>query len=303
MGLFVIRQYERLVTFRLGQFTGVRQPGIRWLWPMLEQGVKVDQREFFAEIPRQTTITKDNAPIDIDFLVYMRVMDDRPEDTVLKIQNFQASAQGLAMTTLRAVIGDISLDEVLSKRDEINVVLRSKLDEATEGWGVRVTRVEIREIDPPRDIQDAMNRQMAAERDRRATVTSAEGERQAQITLAEGARQAAILRAEGERQATILEAEGRRQAAILNAEGFSIALERINAIAETADVRTMSLQYFETLKDIGSSESTKFIFPMEFTSMLQPLLGGFGQGGPAAGGGGADGQQQQNPGGTGGASS
>ena len=292
MGLFIVRQYERLVVFRLGQFKGVKQPGIRWLWPILEQGSKVDLREFFSEIPRQTTITKDNAPIDIDFLVYMRVLDDRPEDTVLKIQNFQASAQGLAMTTLRAVIGDISLDEVLSKRDQINLVLRSKLDDATEGWGVRVTRVEIREIDPPRDIQDAMNRQMAAERDRRATVTSAEGERQAQITLAEGARQAAILRAEGERQATILEAEGRRQASILNAEGFSIALERINTVAATADVRTMSLQYFETLKELGNGESTKFIFPMEFTSMLQPLLSGFGLGAPGNGGGGADVDQQ-----------
>ena len=291
MGLFVVRQYERLVVFRLGQFKGVRPPGIRWLWPILEQGTKVDLREFFVEIPRQTTITKDNAPIDIDFLVYMRVLEDRPQDTVLKIQNFQTSAQGLAMTTLRAVIGDISLDGVLSQRDEINLVLRSKLDEATEGWGVRVTRVEIREIDPPRDIQDAMNRQMAAERDRRATVTSAEGERQAQITRAEGERQAAILRAEGERQATILEAEGRRQAAILNAEGFSIALERINAVAETADVRTMSLQYFETLKDLGAGESTKFIFPLEFTSMLQPLLGAFGQGG-------ADGQQNTGAGGS-----
>ena len=288
MGLFIVRQYERLVVFRLGQFTGVREPGIRWLWPILEQGSKVDLREFFSEIPRQTTITKDNAPIDIDFLVYMRVLDDRPEDTVLKVQNFQASAQGLAMTTLRAVIGDITLDEVLSKRDEIILVLRAKLDEATEGWGVRVTRVEIREIDPPRDIQDAMNRQMAAERDRRATVTSAEGERQAQITRAEGERQAAILLAEGERQATILEAEGRRQASILAAEGFSIALERINAIAQTADARTMSLQYFDTLKELGSSEATKFIFPMEFTSMLQPLLGGFGQGAGGSGDGDAD---------------
>ena len=296
MGLFVVRQYERLVVFRLGQFTGVREPGIRWLWPILENGTKTDLREFFTEIPSQTTITKDNVRLDIDFLVYMRVMDDRPEDTVLKVQNFQAAAQGLAMTTLRAVIGDITLDEVLSKRDEINLVLRGKLDGATEGWGVRVTRVEIREIDPPRDIQDAMNRQMAAERDRRATVTSAEGERQAQITLAEGQRQASILRAEGERQATILEAEGRRQAAILNAEGFSIALERINAIARTADARTMSLQYFDTLKELGSSESTKFIFPMEFTSMLQPLLSGFGQG---AGGNGDDAADADQPTGTG----
>lgn len=278
MGLSVVNQYERLVTFRWGRWTGVRTAGIRWLWPIIENGVKVDLREFFISIPRQTTITQDNAPIDIDFLVYMRVMDDRPEDTVLKVQNFEGAAQGVAMTTLRAVIGDISLDDVLSKRDEINVVLRAKLDEATEGWGVRVTRVEIREIDPPRDIQDAMNRQMAAERLRRATVTEAEGGRQAEITRAEGERQSAILRAEGERQATILEAEGQRQAAILNAEGFSEALDRINQVAVNADTRTMSLQYFETLKELGNSNATKFVLPMEFTSMLQPFLASLGQG-------------------------
>lgn len=278
MGLSVVNQYERLVTFRWGRWTGVRPAGIRWLWPIIENGVKVDLREFFISIPRQTTITQDNAPIDIDFLVYMRVMEDRPEDTVLKVQNFEGAAQGVAMTTLRAVIGDISLDDVLSKRDEINIVLRAKLDEATEGWGVRVTRVEIREIDPPKDIQDAMNRQMAAERLRRATVTEAEGARQAQITRAEGERQAAILRAEGERQATILEAEGQRQAAILNAEGFSEALDRINQVAVGADTKTMSLQYFETLKELGSSDATKFVLPMEFTSMLQPFLANLGQG-------------------------
>ena len=278
MGINIINQYERLITFRWGRWTGVKTAGIRWLWPIIEKGVNVDLREFFIPIPRQTTITKDNAPIDIDFLVYMRVMDDRPEDTVLKVQNFEGAAQGVAMTTLRAVIGDLSLDDVLSKRDEINVVLRVKLDEATEGWGVRVTRVEIREIDPPRDIQDAMNRQMAAERDRRATVTEAAGAREANITRAEGERQASILRAEGERQATILEAEGQRQAAILAAEGFSLALDRVNQVAAGIDVRTMSLQYFETLKEMGNSAATKFIFPMEFTSLLQPFLNSLSQG-------------------------
>jgi len=282
MGFNVVRQYERLVTFRWGQFTGVRSSGVRWLWPFIESRVKVDMREFFVEIPRQTTITKDNAPIDIDFLVYMRVLEDRPEDTVLRVQDFRGAAQGLAMTTLRAVIGDISLDEVLSKRDEINVVLRAKLDAATEDWGVKVTRVEIREIDPPRQIQEAMNQQMAAERVRRATVLQAEGERQASITRAGGEKQSTILRAEGLRQATILEAEGRRQAAILAAEGFSMALERINQIASQADTRTMSLQHFDTLKEIGRGQSTKFIFPMEFTSLLQPFLGRTG-GSPAQG--------------------
>jgi regulator of protease activity HflC (stomatin/prohibitin superfamily) len=212
-------------------------------------------------------------------------MEDRPEATVLQAADFVGMARGLATTTLRAVVGDMDLDEVLSKRDQVNAVLRTKLDEATEGWGVKVTRVEIREIEPPREVQEAMNRQMAAERVRRATVTEAEGERQAAITRAEGTKQANILQAEGDRQAAILRAEGSRQSAILNAEGFSNALTQINAVAQTADARTMSLQYFDTLKRLGEGAATKFIFPMEFTSMLQSFVGSVGGSRPTDGGG------------------
>jgi regulator of protease activity HflC (stomatin/prohibitin superfamily) len=161
------------------------------------------------------------------------------------------------MTTLRAVIGDISLDDVLSRRDEINQILQVKLDEITGRWGVKVTSVEIREIVPPREVQEAMNRQMSAERNRRATVTEAEGARQAAITVADGEKQAAILRAEGE-----------RQAAILRAEGFSLALGHIYNVAKDIDARTLQLQYFETLKALGASPATKLIFPLEFTSLL-----------------------------------
>jgi regulator of protease activity HflC (stomatin/prohibitin superfamily) len=152
------------------------------------------------------------------------------------------------------------LDDVLAKREQINQVLRVKMDEVTHRWGVKVTTVEIREIVPPKDIQEAMNRQMAAERIRRATVIEAEGKRQATITVAEGDKQSAILRAEGE-----------RQAAILRAEGFSLALDRIFSVAKTVDANTMLLQYLEALKTVGSSPSTKFIFPMEFTSLLKPF--------------------------------
>ena len=272
-GINIIKQYERLVVFTWGSFTEVRGPGIRWLWPIINNGSKnVDLREVPVVIPRQTSITRDNAPIDIDFFVYMRVMEDRPQDTILNISNFSQAAQALAMTTLRAVVGEMDLDDVLSKRERINGALQAKLDEVTVNWGVKITRVEIREVEPPRDVQEAMNRQLSAERTRRAAVTEAEGSRDAEINRAEGERRSAILRAEGTREAEILVAEGDRQAAILRAEGFNQSLTLINAAASQVDPRTMSLQYFETLKEIGSGASTKFIFPMEFTSLLQPFI-------------------------------
>lgn len=272
-GLNIVKQYERLVLFTFGSFTEVRQPGIRWVWPIINNGSsRVDLREVPVVIPRQTSITRDNAPIDIDFFVYMRVMEDRAQDTILNISDFRSAAQALAMTTLRAVVGEMDLDDVLSKRERINGALQMKLDEVTANWGVKVTRVEIREVEPPRDVQDAMNRQLSAERTRRAAVTEAEGQRDAEINRAEGERRSSILRAEGKRQAAILEAEGEQQAQVLRAEGFSDAMTRINAVASQADARTMSLQYFETLKEMGAGASTKFIFPMEFTSLLESFV-------------------------------
>ena len=272
-GLNVVKQYERLVVFTFGSYTGTRGPGIRFLWPFINSGTSTaDLREVPVAIPRQTSITRDNAPIDIDFFVYMRVIEDRAQDTILNISDFRAAAEALSMTTLRAVVGEMDLDDVLSKRERINSQLQAKLDEVTENWGVKVTRVEIKEVEPPRDVQEAMNRQLSAERTRRAAVTEAEGERDAAINRAEGDRQSAVLRADGSKQAAILDAEGERQAEVLRAEGFSLAMERINQAAMVADPRTMSLQYFDTLKDIGASPSTKFIFPMEFTSMLEPFL-------------------------------
>ncbi|MCS6907070.1 MAG: SPFH domain-containing protein, partial [Anaerolineales bacterium] len=194
--------------------------------------------------------------------------------SVLQVGNFEAAAQGMATTTLRAVIGGIVLDDVLSEREHINNMLRTRLDEVTERWGVKVTNVEIREIIPPREVQEAMNRQMSAERIRRAVVTESTGTREAAINVADGEKQAAILRAEGEKQAAILRAEGERQAQILRAEGFSMALEKIFEVAKAVDQKTMTLQYFETLKTIGASPSTKFIFPLEFTSMLENFTKG-----------------------------
>jgi regulator of protease activity HflC (stomatin/prohibitin superfamily) len=268
----IVPEYRRLVVFRLGRCVGSKGPGIVILIPWVDRAVMVDLREQIREVPHQTSITKDNAPIAIDFIWYYKVVD--PTESAIQVANFEAAAQGIAATTLRAVIGGIMLDDVLSEREHINNMLRVRLDEVTERWGVKVTNVEIREIVPPREVQDAMNRQMSAERIRRAVVTESTGTREAAVNVADGERQAAILRAEGEKQSAILVAEGERQAQLLRAEGFANALEKIYSAASTVDQKTMTLQYFETLKNIGASPATKYIFPMEFTSMLTNFMKG-----------------------------
>ncbi len=268
----IVKEYERLVVFRLGRCIGPKGPGLVLLIPFVDRATTVDLREEVLEVPHQTNITKDNAPIDIDFLVYWKVLD--PEASVLKVANFGQASTGIATTTLRSVVGDIELDHVLSERDHINKVLRVKLDEVTERWGVKVTAVEIREIIPPPEVQDAMNRQMAAERNRRALVTEAKGKREAAVTVAEGEKQSAILKAEGDKRSAILAAEGQREAQRLQAEGFALALKEIWERAREVDANTMTLQYFETLKRLGESAATKFIFPMEFTDMLEAFVEG-----------------------------
>jgi regulator of protease activity HflC (stomatin/prohibitin superfamily) len=268
----VVPEYQRLVVFRLGRCIGDRGPGLVLLIPIIDRAVRVDLREQVREIPQQTSITKDNAPISIDFIWYYKVLS--PTDSVLQVGNFELAAQGMATTTLRSVIGGILLDDVLSERETINSILRTRLDEVTGRWGVKVTNVEIREIIPPREVQEAMNRQMSAERIRRAVVTESTGTREAAINVADGERQSAILRAEGEKQSAILRAEGEKQAQLLRAEGFAAALERIFSVAQTIDQKTLTLQYFETLKAMAASPSTKYIFPMEFTSMLSSFMQG-----------------------------
>jgi regulator of protease activity HflC (stomatin/prohibitin superfamily) len=263
----VVQQYEKMVVFRLGRTNErlVREPGLRFLIPIVDRPVKVDVREVFIEVPSQTNITKDNAPISIDFLIYWKIID--PLKSQVNVQNFAGALVGVATTTLRAVVGDILLDEVLSRREQINEILRTKLDEVTERWGGKVTTVEIREITPPRDVQDAMNRQLSAERTRRAVITESEGSRQAAINVAEGQKQSEILKAEGD-----------RQAAILRAEGFSEALQRIFQAARGIDQKTMALQYLEALKALGQSPSTKFVIPTEFTRAADVFTRVLGEG-------------------------
>jgi regulator of protease activity HflC (stomatin/prohibitin superfamily) len=256
----VVKQYERMVVFRLGRTDPslVREPGLRFLIPFIDRPVKVDIREQFVEVPSQTNITRDNAPIDIDFLIYYRIVDAM--SSVVNVAYFSGALQGIATTTLRAVIGDILLDDVLSKRDQINEVLRVKMDEQTERWGGKVMSVEIREITPPPDVQSSMNRMLTAERTRRAVITESEGERQSRINVAEGEKQSAILRAEGVRQSSILEAEG-----------FGQALTRIFEAASKVDDRTMALQYLEALKMLGQTDATKYVIPLELTDLARRL--------------------------------
>jgi regulator of protease activity HflC (stomatin/prohibitin superfamily) len=267
----IVPQWAKLVVYRFGQTNPklVRDPGLRFLIPIIDRGYQVDIREQFIEVPRQTAITKDNAPLGVDFLIYWKVID--PLMSLVNVTNFSGALQGVAATSLRSVIGDIVLDEVLSQRERINETLRLKLDEVTERWGGKVMSVEIREILPPPAVQEAMNRQLSAERTRRAVITESEGTRQATINVAEGDKQSAILRAEGD-----------RQAAILRAQGFSNALETIFKAAQGVDQKTMALQYLDALKALGSGPATKFVIPMEFTQFMGPIgamvKGGMGKG-------------------------
>ncbi len=267
-----IRDYERVARFRLGRFEGMKGPGIVFSIPILHQIQKVDTRTAVLEIPRQTNITKDNAPIDIDFLVYMRVDINEAHKAVLEVEHYTSAVVGLATTTLRAVVGDISLDDVLSQRERINELIRTRLDQETGRWGIKVTNVEIREIEPPTDIQAAMTRQMSAERMRRSMVLEADGQKEADITVAEGQKQSEILKAEGAKQSEILKAEGDQQAAVLRAAGYSEALQRIQDTAQGVGGNTMTLQYMDALKEMAAGPATKFVLPMEMTK----LMGGIG---------------------------
>jgi regulator of protease activity HflC (stomatin/prohibitin superfamily) len=248
MAIRIVPEYQRLVVFRLGRLIGGRGPGLVILIPFVDRGVRADLRERFFDVPPQTTITEDNAHLSIDFLVYSRVVDAVP--SVLNVVDHEGASRGIAITTLRAVVGSMLLDDVLAKREEINQRLREKLDEVTNRWGIKVTAVEIREIKPPVEIEQAMTRQMSAERERRATVTRAMGEREATIRVAEGERQAAILRAEGAAQALLNVFEAARQ----------------------IDSKTMTLQYLDMLRTVGAGESTKFVVPAELTGLLRPFL-------------------------------
>ena len=272
-GVVVVKQYERLVVLKWGRLQAVAQPGFRFLIPIMYTGRLVDTREQVDRVPTQKYITKDNVVVDMDFVLYFRVVEDEAEKSVMNVADHRAAVRALSVAELRSIIGNITLAEALSERERIQNELQISLDQNTGRWGVKVQGVAVNEIDPPQGVKAAMEREKSAEAIKTADITESEGQRQSQINRAEGERQAAILEAEGERQAVILRAEGEQQAQLLRAQGFSSALDNINQVANSVDAKTMSLQYFDTLKELGNSPSTKWIFPMEFTSMLSGFLG------------------------------
>ena len=277
-GIVIVQQYQRMVVQKFGTYVGTRSPGFHFLLPIVYSGTKVDLRERVARVPTQKYITSDNVVVDMDFVIYYRVMQELADRAVLEVQNFELAVVNLAFATLRAVIGSTTLAEALAERERIRDQLQVRMDEVTERWGVKVSQVEINEIDPPPGVKAAMEREKSAEAIKTAEITESEGQRQAQINRAEGLKQSEILQAEGQRQGDILKAEGDQQAQVLRAQGFSTALDHIFQVANTVDAKTMSLQYFDTLKSLGDSPSTKWIFPMEFTNMLSPFLGMAGGG-------------------------
>lgn len=297
-GVIIVQQAEVVIIERLGKFEKVLQSGMNFIFPILEaprgmnwrvtqkgmdgstysyvkERTKIDLREAVYDFPRQNVITKDNVSISINAIIYFQIID--PKSAVYEIQNLSDAIEKLTQTTLRNLVGQLDLDETLVSRDKINQELRAILDEATNKWGVKVNRVELQDIIPPTDIQQAMEKQMKAERDKRAAILEAEGLKQAAILKAEGERQAAINQAEGLKQAAILRADGDAQARVLNANGEGSAIKIvIDAIANKGqpDKYLIAMKYLETLKAITAGENNKIVYmPYEATGILSSVDG------------------------------
>ena len=297
-GVIIVQQAEVVIVERLGKFDRVLESGFNFIIPIIEapraidwkvtqkgfdgmtysivqKRTKIDLREAVYDFPRQNVITKDNASISINALLYFQIVD--PKSAVYEIQNLPEAIEKLTQTNLRNLVGQLDLDESLVSRDKINQELRAILDDATNKWGVKVNRVELQDIIPPSDIQSAMEKQMKAERDRRAAILEAEGLKKSAVLKAEGEKEAAINRAEGEKQANILRAEGIAQARILEADGEKEAIGRIiNALADKGqpDKYLIAMKYLETMKSITSGQNNKVVYmPYEATGILSSVDG------------------------------
>jgi regulator of protease activity HflC (stomatin/prohibitin superfamily) len=258
----IVRQYERGLIETLGRYTRTVEPGLVVIFPPLQRIRIVDMREQVIDVPPQDVITKDNVVVTVDAVIYFQVTD--PVKVVYEVSNFSLAALKLAQTNLRNVIGDLELDQTLTSREKINFQLRQVLDEATDKWGVKITRVEIQKIEPPKDITDAMSKQMKAEREKRAMILEAEG-----------IRQSAILKAEGEKQAAILTAEGKAEAIKKVADAEKYQIETIfKAIHEGKPTNDLiAIKYLETLQKIADGKATKIFIPVEATGVLSSIAG------------------------------
>ena len=297
-GVIIVQQAEVVVVEKLGKFDRVLESGFNWIipvfeapraidWKVVQKGfdgtsyatiqkrTRIDLREAVYDFPRQNVITKDNVSISINALLYFQIVD--PKSAVYEIQNLPEAIEKLTQTNLRNLVGQLDLDESLVSRDKINHELRAILDDATNKWGVKVNRVELQDIIPPKDIQTAMEKQMKAERDRRAAILEAEGEKKSAVLRAEGEKEAAINRAEGDKQSNILRAEGVAQARILEADGEKEAIQRIiNALADKGkpDQYLIAMKYLETMKTITSGKDNKVVYmPYEATGILSSVDG------------------------------
>ena len=266
----IVPQARAGIVERLGRYSRTLDPGLALIVPFVDRLLPlIDLREQVVSFPPQPVITSDNLVVNIDSVIYNQVTD--PKAATYEIKNYISAIEQLTITTLRNVIGGMSLEDTLTSRDQINAQLRGVLDEATGKWGIRVNRVELKAIDPPGSIQEAMEKQMRAERDRRAAILTAEGFKQSQILTAEGEKQGAILKAEGDREAQILRAQAEREAQILRAQGQAQAIETVfKAIHDgNADPKLLAYQYLQVLPQIAQGDANKvWIIPSEFAQAL-----------------------------------
>jgi len=267
----VVGPYERGVVVRLGKYQRVLAPGLNVIFPLLDDVRKIDMREQVLDVPPQQVITKDNVVVEVDAVIWAQVTD--PVRATFEISNYFDAASKLAQTNLRNVMGEMDLDTCLSSRDKINGQLRDVLDDATDKWGVRINRVELQRIDPPRDITEAMSRQMKAERDKRAAIREAEARRQAAILLAEGNGKAAVLEAEGFAEAVRMKADAERYRQITVAEGEALAINNVfGAIhASRPDDKLIMLKYLEMLPKLAENQANKIFLPYEASGMIGAL--------------------------------
>lgn len=279
-GVKIVKPYEQAIYMRLGKFVRVLNQGLNFVCPLINEVVKMDLRTEVLDVPKQEVITKDNSPVSVDAIIYIKVTD--PKKAFFEVTRYADATVNLAQTTLRSIIGEMELDQILSSREKINVSLRDTLDENTDKWGVKVEAVEIREVDPAPKVKNSMEEQTSAERKRRAAILEADGLKRAAILEAEGKRQSSILEAEGRKRSMILEAEGRRQSSILEAEGRRMAVilegqgeaQKLRALsvgAATMDSKAMSVLSMQTLQEVGKGESSKIFFPMEVTKLVNGI--------------------------------
>jgi regulator of protease activity HflC (stomatin/prohibitin superfamily) len=253
--IVIVRAYEKRAYTRFGKFQGLLGPGPNFVLPFVTKTYRFDMRTQTLDVPRQEAITRDNSPVTADAVVYIKVMD--AQKAFLEVDDYKRAVSNLAQTTLRAVLGDMELDDTLNKRQEINAKIRTELDEPTDEWGIRVESVEVREVNPSKDVQQAMEQQTSAERRRRAMILEAQGERRSAIEEAQGEKQSNIIRAQGEKQSQILEAQGDAISTVLRAKS-----------AQSMGERAVIERGMETLEEIGKGESTKFVLPQELTSLV-----------------------------------